>query len=253
MIIERSSESVFLKHFWVEAALATENGPKHIRNEDRFVFQAPGSPLAEKNKMGYLFGVIDGCGGTAGGADASEICAGIFRGLLAEAASLPSLCRITLMQETLVAANNEVVRCQEENEALENMACAATIAWFWEDEKDEENIHACIVHVGDTRAYVIHGQDVNLITRDHEEGRVLTQVIGMAPKAFEFDSHEFLLKDGDILLLATDGLWKPYEINLVELVDSNRGRTDLIVKRWLEITRLNGSDDDQTAIAVLVE
>ena len=152
-----------------------------------------------------------------------------------------------------MAANDEVVRCQEENEAIENMACAATIAWIWEDEEDEAHMHACLVHIGDTRAYVFHNQEVDMITHDHQVGRVLTQVIGMTPRDFEFDSHELLMKDGDILLLATDGLWKPHEINLVELVDSNRGHTDLIVKRWLEITRLNGSDDDQTAIAVLVE
>jgi serine/threonine protein phosphatase PrpC len=74
----------------------------------------------------------------------------------------------------------------------------------------------------------------------------------MAPEKFEFLSRAVAVRRGDILLVATDGLWKPHEISLAELVDSC-GRHPLhLVQDWLTITRRNGSDDDQTAIAVVV-
>lgn len=251
MNIERSGESGFLNYFDIEAALATENGPTHSRNEDRFVFMAPGSRIAEEGRQGYLFGVMDGCGGTAGGADASQICADRFRGLLHESTSASSS-RSSLLAQGLMEANDEVVLGQKANEAIENMACAVTIAWLWEEEEDDEHLHATFAHAGDTRAYLVRGAETAQLTHDHEERSVLTQVVGMDPELFAFESLDLKLSSGDILLLATDGLWKPHGIDLVELIDSNNGRPDLIVKRWLEITRMNGSRDDQTAIAVLV-
>lgn len=252
MIIERSKDSLFLENFWVEAALATQNGKRHTRNEDRFVFLAPGHPAVEKREVGYLFGVMDGCGGYAGGAEAAEICARHFRGLLLEAPPL-TLDRQRLMENALRAANQDIHARQLADEVLKRMATTATAVWLWEESRDTEALYAQLVHVGDSRAYRVWKEDVQLLTRDHRAGRVLTQVVGMPAETFRFDTLAFRIHCGQTLLIASDGLWKPRPIHLPELVGHPARPPERIVAEWLATTRRNGSDDDQTAIAVTVD
>jgi serine/threonine protein phosphatase PrpC len=75
----------------------------------------------------------------------------------------------------------------------------------------------------------------------------------MAPDFFHFDLRELRMRRDDLLLLATNGLWKPSALDLPPLAASVEHRPLELVREWLTAARRNGSLDDQTAIAVLVE
>lgn len=91
-----------------------------------------------------------------------------------------------------------------------------------------------------------------MLTRDHSVGRLLVQVVGMAPVDFGFDARAFRIRPGETLLRASGGLLKPWSIPIPSLVARDRRQADRIVEAWVATTR-NGSADDQTAIAVTVD
>ena len=130
---------------------------------------------------------------------------------------------------------------------------ATTTCWIWETPDNEETMSGYIIHVGDCRAYLYRDGEVQVLTRDHKTGQMLTQIIGMKPEEFKYDLIPIQFRASDILLLASDGLWKPHAIDLVELINESRGCPEKIVRNWVSITRRNGSDDDQTAIAVAID
>ncbi len=69
-----------------------------------------------------------------------------------------------------------------------------------------------IAHVGDTRIYRLRGKDLSLLTRDHvwqgADGRhVLKRAVGL-DLHLVVDYEEGELKQGDVFLLASDGVWE---------------------------------------------
>ena len=94
---------------------------------------------------------------------------------------------------------------------------------------------ACIAHVGDSRAYLIHADTITQITRDHsvvqemveagqitqEEARahpnknVITRALGIVPEIV-MDYSEVPLERGDALILCTDGLSNQLEADEIK-------------------------------------
>lgn len=253
MIQERSGDSSFFDWFEIEAGLVSQNGVKHLVNEDRYLWLAPGNRYAEQERAGYLFGVFDGCGGTGQGHVAAQMSADIFRPILKNAYALSRKERLALLEQSAIRANNAVFHAQTEKEEQENMASAATVLWIWEEGKKEATeLRAAFVHIGDSAAFLYREGRIEKLTKDFKSGHLLTSVLGMKAKEFRYQSDLFKLEEEDILLIASDGLWKPHAINLTPLIEANLERPLQIAKSWLVTTRRNGSEDDQTAIAIKV-
>jgi protein phosphatase len=130
-----------------------------------------------------------------------------------------------------------------------------------------------ITNLGDSRAYLIRGQDVHQLTVDHsvaqalvatgaltaEEARyspyqhVLHKFLGCTELGAATEVHPFFPKHGDRLMLATDGLTN--HISLEELRDSiaihphPQPWIEFLVQKALE----HGSRDNVTAIAIAFE
>lgn len=253
MTVDCSGSAEHFAAFTLAAAVGSVNGPKHRRNEDRFVFLAPGHPVAEDRRVGYLFGVMDGCGGTAGGADAAQMTAEeLIRTFSGVAAEEPGLDRREVALAGLRRANAAVAARQESDEALASMACSATVAWVWEDSSGEAGttLAGVILHVGDSRAYLVREGGSRLLTKDHRIGWAVSQVVGMADHQFKVDVASLALEPGDLLLLATDGLWKPRGVDPADVAERAGADPALLVENWMHTARRLGSDDDLTVIAV---
>jgi protein phosphatase len=127
------------------------------------------------------------------------------------------------------------------------------------------NLH--IAHVGDSRAYMLRGGQLYLITDDHswvaeevQQGRItaaeaehhprrnlLTRALGAAATV-KVDAQTLPLEDGDLLLLCSDGLYGvvPNEAIKAELVKA----TDLNAApaRLIDLANQGGGPDNITVV-----
>jgi protein phosphatase len=127
---------------------------------------------------------------------------------------------------------------------------------------------AFVVHVGDSRCYLLRNRQLDQITVDHtmseimaetgqlsrEEarhsprGHVLWNVLGGRSNELSVDVYKLALECDDILLLCTDGLYDmvPHE-HLQELLNSNTS-AEATCRKLVDLGNENGGRDNVTAI-----
>ena len=123
------------------------------------------------------------------------------------------------LNDCLYIANQKIVDMAENNVSYQGMGCTLVVALV-----ETGGLH--LGHVGDARAYLCYEKGINLLTTDHskvmdlvkagqmtlEEARQsplkneLSQAIG-SPLQIIPDYNYHPLKNGDKILLCTDGLW----------------------------------------------
>ena len=182
----------------LEHASRTHPGCTHDHNEDA-VGSAPEHDV-------WL--VADGMGGHAAGEVASAVAVDTIIERVGEGDDL---------ETATVRAHQAVVKSASENPAQNGMG-STSVALRIADRQAE------IVWVGDSRAYLLRNERLQLLTRDHsfmqlliqrkhlteEQARkhprrnVVTQVLGFNDPAP--DRVETLLQHGDVVLLCSDGL-----------------------------------------------
>ena len=123
------------------------------------------------------------------------------------------------LNDCLYIANQKVLDLAENNESCQGMGCTLVVALV-----ERGALH--MGHVGDTRAYLCDENGINLLTTDHSKvmdlvkaGQMtlaearqsplkneLSQAIG-SPLPIIPDYNYHPLKNGDKVLLCSDGLW----------------------------------------------
>jgi serine/threonine protein phosphatase PrpC len=189
----------------------SELGPARKRNEDRFLV----------DEQQGLFIVADGLGGLPGGDVAAEIVVQVLPALLRERGGIGPPCD-PLLAERVAHALRElsglVRRAAEERPGLTGLGATALVTLL-------RGRHALVAHLGDSRAYLLRGARLELLTTDHTlvealiaagevsrahadthpgRGR-LTRYAGMAGEVLP-DTRQLELRPGDRLLLSSDGL-----------------------------------------------
>lgn len=178
----------------------TDVGRVRSHNEDAVLAQPP------------LFVVADGLGGHQAGEVASALAVQTIRDHAPRRADAPALAR------AVRAANREVIRAAREGVGRSGMGTTITAALV-------EGNRVVIAHVGDSRAYLLHGGEISRLTQDHsmvadmvrrgelteEQSRIhpnrsiITRALGTDVN-MEADTYEYNLQPGDRLLLCSDGL-----------------------------------------------
>lgn len=235
----------------------TDVGKRRDGNEDAFLL------LPDKQ----LFIVSDGMGGHNAGEVASAQAIAAVKAFLDDkdlSAMTPDEIKKTLM-DAVTKAHNTVLELSRTKAAYANMGCTLVVAFI-----RNNTIYTC--HAGDSRAYVINPEEISQVTTDHsvvmelvilgkmtkEEARLspmknqITQAVGL-PAYFnpEFSSQE--LKNGDIVLLCTDGLWDMLsDAQIHELVISNNSSQELCQK-LIDAANYEGGDDNITVIVIRPE
>jgi protein phosphatase len=189
-----------MKYQW---ATATHIGLFRTQNQDAVWPEEPG---ADEGPL--VAAVADGMGGHAGGEVASRL------------ALQAAISRRGSATQRVAAANKAVVEGVIDEPALSGMGTTLTLGIFEPDGRLE------VGHVGDSRAYLLHGDEFRRLTTDHtlvaelvESGRLrpdqveshpqrnlLTRAIGMA-QDLNIDTASEELAPGDRVLLCSDGLW----------------------------------------------
>jgi protein phosphatase len=187
----------------------SEKGPSAEHNEDT-VFAEPGYGI---------FIVADGMGGRPGGGQASHVAVRTFRDYLRRVNPI-MLADPAVLRKAVLAANTAVLAIGRSEPNMGGMGTTLSAAILTEK-------GSRIVHVGDSRIYRFGGGRLEQITEDHTLvseimaqnvvpdavarqlpiQNVLSQAVGSRPTV-EPDIEELVLRPGEWLLLATDGLTK---------------------------------------------
>jgi protein phosphatase len=182
----------------IEAGVVTDIGRVREGNEDSYLVDPP------------LYAVADGMGGARGGEVASQLAlTTIEEGFTEGRGTLPLLVH---------EANAAVFARSAEDRSVAGMGTTLTAVVV-------EAGTALLVHVGDSRAYLLRGGQLRQLTEDHTlvqrmvrageisadeadvhpHRNVLLRVLGTEPDV-EVDESQLGLMEGDRILLCSDGL-----------------------------------------------
>ena len=256
----------------------TDAGKTRPANEDHFVIASMRKSVRvrhtslEAQRLGdrlggpeaFLFVVADGVGGRAGGSKASGTAVGILLEYLGEAAGCYHSFDVEEEHEFLERIEQAVRRAHERllgdhGDGEKNPATTLTMAMLLYP-------RAYVVHVGDSRAYVLRNDRLRQLTRDQTIGeymvnvgawteaqaakagaaRALSSAVGgseLSPSIGLID-----LELGDVLLLCTDGISKHVPDDQVAAVLARPGDAESICRELADRALRDGGTDNLTVI-----
>ncbi len=208
--------------------------------------------------------VCDGMGGANGGSVASSEAVEEISRVLCEGFrfDMDDDKLRELLVSAVMSANSKVFTMSCERENLRGMGTTVELALI----KDQK---LYVVHAGDSRVYLVSGGEISQVTVDHslvqqlvdrgqitpEEARVhpsknfITRALGVEEK-LDVDYITRPYKEGDILIMCTDGMSNYFETHeLLEVV--NATPHDKIAEQFVELAKERGGSDNIT-VTVLV-
>jgi protein phosphatase len=201
-----------------------------------------------------LWIVADGMGGHACGEVASDITVGVIKRSVAENIDLG---------ESIINAHVEVITAAENNPEANGMG-TTVVSMKSTDSRFE------ISWVGDSRAYLLRGHDLHLLTRDHsylewlkdngvtvDEARnhpkrnIITQSIGVGDPSPDTITGKF--EPGDRFLLCSDGLNDELTDEQIGKLLLSAAKADVVTQQLIDAALEEGGRDNVSVIVVDVE
>ncbi|MFG3051118.1 PP2C family protein-serine/threonine phosphatase [Kitasatospora sp. NPDC048239] len=204
-----------------------------------------------------LLAVADGMGGAAAGEVASsEVLGSIVR--LDE--DVPGADLLTLLGDAVQGANDRLRQMVEEDPQLEGMGCTLT-AMLWTGQR------MGLVHVGDSRAYLLRDGALVQITQDHtwvqrlvDEGRITPEEAETHPQRsllmraldgrgqVEPDLSIREVRAGDRYLICSDGLSGPVSHQTLQDTLGSYYSPEQTVQELIQLALRGGGPDNITCI-----
>jgi PPM family protein phosphatase len=250
----------------IVSGAASDVGRLRSNNEDSFRIV---EPL-------HLFIVSDGMGGEAHGEVASALAVETIANHCREGADNPATTlygdpqaglseRTRRLTSAVHLANRKIFESAEEHPEQHGMGATLTAVWI-------EGSALGIVHVGDSRAYLLRSGSLQQLTSDHslvaeqvrrgiltaaeadesEMQSVLLRALGTHPEV-EVDAEEHLLLPQDVLLLCSDGLTRM--VTEPEIAGTLQVETSpqTAAEKLIELANDNGGADNITVIVIRLE
>lgn len=246
----------------ISAAGATDTGRVRSTNQDAF--------LVDSRRQLYI--VADGMGGHAGGEIASQMCIDEIPKFLSEKRTREALDTRSdernlqtpaLLSKAINYASSKIYERALEEPQLSGMGTTATVV------KIDDNM-AYWAHVGDSRLYLLRCDLIYQITHDHslvgeqvragliseEEAEVhqlrniITRSVGYQEEE-EVDCGSFQLKDGDVLVLCSDGLHG----KVSDLEISRSAHTEKIesIESLIDLANERGGEDNISVVVIFAK
>ncbi len=230
-----------------DSGATTDVGKVRDENEDSFLV------LPESG----VWAVADGMGGHEAGALASATVVNALQKIEVPT-SVNDL--VTLCQQQLIDANQRLLRISEERGGI---VIGATVAAFLA----HNGYYAC-VWSGDSRIYLLRGDQISQISRDHTEvaelvaegvltpeeaqnwprRNVITRAIGVHDE-IDLEMTQGMLQKGDIFVICSDGLTahvSDEEIFELARLNAPQSATDALVALTME----RGAHDNVTVVVI---
>lgn len=263
------------KKLWVSAAAISDKGCYRDNNEDNFDLNGVVMPLEKMDEGAklkcsvplehdQLYAVCDGMGGEEAGEVASYTSA-LTMSLLKEFS--PESDVQTEIDALSATANIAVYRKAEEKRISSGstMVCAAL-----------HEGRMTVANIGDSRAYLLRDGELVQLSHDHseaqqlvdrgfvtqEEARTLaeshtvTRYLGVDPDEYTVEAtfaDEFEPKEGDFLLLCSDGLTDMLTDDEIQKTIEPKAGAPENAKRLVQKAKAAGGRDNVTVVLLKVE
>jgi PPM family protein phosphatase len=259
---------------------ATDRGRVRPTNEDHFLIadlvkampvrqtslEEPRARFAEQR--GHLFLVADGMGGHRAGEHASALAVTLieqfalntFRWFMPLTA-MDADDVATDFQQAVERADATIVEAATRHAELRGMGTTLTLAYH-------DGAELLVIHVGDSRAYLLRHGSLRQITQDHTivaemvrrgeldtaEARrhrlrhVITNVVGGFQPGVHADAHSLDVRAGDELLLCSDGLTEMLSHDEITQALRSEPHVEAACTRLISLANERGGKDNITAI-----
>lgn len=243
-----------------QVGVASDTGKKRKNNEDSFIIHKADCPAT--NKIGHnLFIVADGMGGLAAGEVASKIAVeGVVRAYL----NLPEMNPSEALRSAILAAHEQINLKAEEFPEFAGMGSTLT-ALVMADKT------AYLAQIGDSRAYLLRDNQIMQLTIDqtvtadlvakgmitpveaetHSQRHILMQAMGGGRGEPEPDLMSHTVRNGDVLILCTDGLYNLVnDEEIAKIAIHNHPQT--ASEQLVQLANERGGTDNITAMVIKI-
>ncbi|GAB3206268.1 Stp1/IreP family PP2C-type Ser/Thr phosphatase [Marinactinospora thermotolerans] len=205
----------------------------------------------------YLLAVADGMGGHAGGEIASAVAISTLMPLDDD---VPGNEMVQSLAQAVERANMLLAQRVSEDPRLENMGTTLT-AMLW------SGARAALIHVGDSRAYLLRDGELSQITHDHtlvqtlvDEGKISEDEVATHPQRslllraiqgqtnVDPDISVREAKVGDRYLLCSDGLSGVVSKETLQETLLSEPNVDAAARRLIDLANRGGGPDNITAV-----
>jgi protein phosphatase len=232
-----------------ETTQMTDTGRQRRDNEDSAYARAP------------VFVVADGMGGAQAGEVASQIAVEAFEQGLPDSGS-PEERLASRVHE----ANQRIYELSQADHEHRGMGTTLTAAYL------DDDSHLAIAHVGDSRAYLFRDGELKRLTQDHSlvgelvrrgklteeqaeehpQRSIITRALGPDPTV-EVDTWSYPVRDGDVVLLCSDGLTSMITEERIAEVLEAAGSLREAADRLIREANAAGGRDNITVVLARLE
>ncbi len=176
---------------------------------------------------------------------------------------------IKLMEEQLKnaiqSANDAILNYGKKQTAARGLGSTVTAALVRDG-------HACIANVGDSRTYLLRGNELKPVTTDHSlvarlveskqidpedvythpQRNLIYRSLGAGHKNVEVDTFHVTLQQNDLLLLCSDGLWEMVHNDELLSILTEQSTPQQKCDKLIDAANKNGGEDNITAVVVQV-
>ncbi|MBC7794750.1 MAG: Stp1/IreP family PP2C-type Ser/Thr phosphatase [Clostridia bacterium] len=233
-------------------ALLTNVGKVRQRNED----------MADVDAKRGVYVLADGMGGHPAGNVASKTA---VVALIKHIIGKGTRDRPAKLRESVLVANRAVLSLAETDPSMHGMGTTLCVVWL-------SQARAYIAHIGDSRIYVIRGDEIHQVTRDHtvvreliergeltedsieaqRMGHILTQAVGLDPNV-EPDLGMIPPQPGDVFLMCSDGLSDIVDDSAMADIVKSSENLDEAAQRLVQAGLDAGGHDNITVLLVRVD
>ncbi len=227
----------------------TDKGRKRRMNQD-YVF-ATDQPVGS---LPNLFLLADGMGGHKAGDYASRFAVEELKKYISNAPT--GTPPVQLIQDGILSVNARLYKLSMEDENLSGMGTTLVTAFL------DGNI-LTVSNIGDSRAYLIHGNTIKQITRDHSyveemvkrgfmrrgskdymnSRNIITRAVGIEPRVAA-DFFEVELTEGDYIIMCSDGLTNMVDNESIRNIIREHNSIENKVSALIDMANINGGKDN---------
>jgi serine/threonine protein phosphatase PrpC len=262
-LVATEGSTAMVTQFHLNVAQRSDIGRQRPVNEDSMISILPEDPQVMAKK-GALFVVADGMGGQSRGHVASEMAVNTVKeAYYADESDDVSTSLLQAMQRANAAIyqTNQAKNPPPEKNAIVGTTCVAAVL-------RGETVY--VANVGDSRAYIVRGDQVMQISQDHSlvaeqirQGLLTPEQAREHPQRnliyrcfgeetdVEVDLFSEAVQEGDLLVLCTDGLSNLVSDEELEEIVQRSGPQESVY-HLVERANEHGGTDNITAIVVRV-